>query len=100
MYAGTIRVTEKDLWRWAWEERDDILQWVSTVDLGDRVEYDFPIHPVTDEEVTGCPFLRKLPNKNIYVCRIHDTKPEACAKFPMSRQQAEDVGCPGLVAED
>ena len=96
VYADTIQVTEGDLWRWTVEEREDILQWVSTVDFGDHAEYDFPIHPVTDKEVLRCPFLRKLPNKDVYICRIHNTKPEACTKFPISRQQAKDIGCPGV----
>ena len=41
-----------------------------------------------------CPFLRKL-TQGIYICRIYDTKPESCTKFPISRRQAERIGCPG-----
>jgi Fe-S-cluster containining protein len=96
-YSGTIQATEKDLERWKAEKRKDILKWVSPVDFGDHIEYDFPIHPATDDDVDRCPFLRKLPNKEVYICRIHNTKPEDCVKFPVSRQHGEDMGCPGIV---
>ena len=29
-----------------------------------------------------CPFLRKIPRKKEYVCRIQETKPDDCREFP------------------
>ena len=83
-----VPVTEQDTLRWAVEYRDDVLRWISMHDL--------LIHLVTKEGAVRCPFLRKLPDEGVCVCRIYDTRPEACAKFPMSRRQAERIGCPGV----
>ncbi len=83
-----VQVTEEDTLRWAVEFRDDILQWVST--------HDWFIEPVAWGGSMRCPFLRKLSNESIYICRIYDTRPEACAKFPISRRQVECIGCPGV----
>ena len=84
------------MWRWTLEERDDILEWVSVINCGTYEVYDFPIHPVIKDEVTRCPFLRKVRNQSIYICRINDTKPEDCQRFPVSVKQAKEIGCPGM----
>ena len=95
-YAYNLQVTEEDMCRWEEEGRRDILQWVSRIGVGEYLALDFPIHPETGDEVDRCPFLRKLPRKDVYICRIHDTKPDACRRFPLSREKAERIGCPGL----
>ena len=95
-YIGRFQATEEDIIRWTAESREDILKWVSPVDFGDHVEYDFPIHPVTDDEFGRCPFFKKLPNKDIYICQIHNTKPEACARYPSSQREREE--CPGVAS--
>jgi hypothetical protein len=62
---------------WELEGRDDILEWVDTIQLGDdHCVHDIWISPVTHDDVKRCPWLRKLPNQDRYVCRIHDVKPE------------------------
>jgi Fe-S-cluster containining protein len=95
----TIYLTEEDYYRWLLEEREDILEWVDPIYLdedNDIAIYDFPIDPETGEEVEGaCPFLKRLQGQNIYICRIHDTKPEICVAFPHNRKHAEEFGCPG-----
>ena len=93
----TILLTEEDVHRWFLEEREDILEWVHPFELrGEIVGYDFPIDPVTgDDYEEGCPFLKKLPDQEVYICEIHNTKPEICATFPPNRKQAEELGCPG-----
>jgi len=55
--------------------------------------YDIWINPKTGDDVLRCPWLRKLPNQDKYICRIHDVKPEHCRKYPRSRQHAEEIGC-------
>jgi Fe-S-cluster containining protein len=40
--------------------------------------------------------LRKLPNKNKYICRIQDVKPKHCRDYPTSRKHAEDTGFKGF----
>ncbi|MCP4544640.1 MAG: YkgJ family cysteine cluster protein [Chloroflexi bacterium] len=100
VFCGTeIEITEKDLSRWEQEDRKDILEWVDFVNFGDHIEIDFPIHPTKNTNVDRCPFLRKLPRKEIYICRINDTKPTGCREFPVNRENAQSINCPGIVAE-
>lgn len=90
-----IYVDESDVRRWREEGRDDILAWVAEAIFRER-EYDFPVDPFTGDEVVGeCPFLRKDPQQAITHCLIHDTRPRDCAAFPASREDAEQIGCPG-----
>jgi Fe-S-cluster containining protein len=91
-----LLVTEADVARWRAEGRADILAWVGRAVFSD--EYQFPVDPRTGDEVEGvCPFLRKLPGRNQYVCRIYDTRPEDCRRFPASREDAEQVSCRGYL---
>ena len=85
-----IPVTRKDIMRWAVEGRDDILAQVSTREMF--------IHPVPRDVEARCPFLRELPHRDrdVRLCDIHGTKPEACRGFPTSQEQAERMGCPGV----
>jgi Fe-S-cluster containining protein len=87
-----VQVTERDLLRWAAEFRDDIVEWISPEDGF--------IHPVEEIEGPRCPFLKRLPQPRaqrvVYVCLIHETKPDACVRFPASKQQAERIGCLGV----
>ena len=83
----------EDLIRWEKEGRWDILEWVSFLLEDDRTLADLWISPKTGEEVTRCPWLRKLPKKNKYKCRIHETKPAHCKKYPKSKKHALTTGC-------
>jgi len=88
--------TDEDIQLWEEKGRDDILEWVSVIQLGDLSVYDIWISPRTGDDVTRCPWLRKLPNKNKYICRIHDVKPAHCREYPKSRKHAEETGCKGF----
>jgi Fe-S-cluster containining protein len=57
------------------------------------------INPKTGEYVNRCPWLRKLPKQNKYICRIHETKPEHCRNFPKSKRHALDNDCKGFSTE-
>jgi Fe-S-cluster containining protein len=95
--AFQTSVTDEDIRRWEEKGRYDILEWVSAIVLGDgQFVYDIWINPRTGEDVARCPWLRKLPNQNKYICRIHDVKPEHCRKYPKSRKHAEETGCVGF----
>jgi Fe-S-cluster containining protein len=48
------------------------------------------------DDVKRCPLLRKLPNQEKYICRIHDLKPEHCRAYPRSRKHAQKTGCKGF----
>ena len=89
--------SEEDIQRWKKEERDDILAWVDPIPLGDdHFIYDIWISPTTGDDVQRCPWLRKLPKKNKYICRIHDVKPQHCREYPRSKKHAEETGCKGF----
>ena len=55
--------------------------------------YDIWISPKTGDDVARCPWLRKLPGKEKYACRIHDVKPVHCREYPRSREHAAETGC-------
>ena len=95
--SGAIQtsVPDSDVKRWKCEQRFDIQVWVGTfADMND-----IWISPKTGEYVNRCPWLRKLPKQNKYICRIHETKPEHCRNFPKSKRHALDCGCRGFPAE-
>jgi Fe-S-cluster containining protein len=77
-----------DILRWSVQLREDILMRVS-----ERNRF---IRPLVREDETQCPFLAKKADEDIYACRIHRTRPQACAGFPMSRALAKRVGCRGI----
>ena len=79
---------EEDLIRWEEEGRWDILGYINGGDLW--------ISPKTGEDVTRCPWLRKLPRTEKYSCRIHDTKPRHCKDYPKSKKHALRTGCKGF----
>ena len=93
--AYQTSVPETDIKRWKREQRFDILEWVGPFEGMDEIW----ISPKTGEYVNRCPWLRKLPKQNKYICRIHETKPEHCRNFPKSKRHAKDNGCKGFPAE-
>ena len=93
--AYQTSVPDSDVNRWKREQRFDILERVDTF-LGLN---DIWINPQTSDAVSRCPWLRKLPRKSKYICRIHETKPEHCRNFPKSKRHALDNGCKGFPAD-
>jgi Fe-S-cluster containining protein len=81
---------------WQNAGRYDILKWVSPIQVGNSFIYDIWISPVTHDDVKRCPWLRKLPNQDKCICRIHDVKPEHCRAYPRSRKHAKETGCKGF----
>jgi len=93
--AYQASVPDSDVLRWERENRYDILEWVdSFAGLND-----IWISPKTDESADRCPWLRKLPKKDKYFCRIHETKPEHCRNYPKSKRHALENACKGFPAE-
>jgi Fe-S-cluster containining protein len=93
--AYQTSVPDSDVKRWKREQRFDILEWVGPFEGMDEIW----ISPKTGEYVNRCPWLRKLPKKSKYICRIHETKPEHCRNFPKSKRHALDNGCKGFPSE-
>ena len=89
--------TIEDVAMWEREGRFDILEWVHPITLGEgHYIYDIWISPKTGDDVWRCPWLRKLPRQDKYICRIHDVKPEHCRKYPKSKKHAAETGCGGF----
>ncbi len=47
-----------------------------------------------------CPWLRKLPNQEKYICRIYDDRPEDCRVYPVSIDQMIRDECEMLEPRD
>jgi len=95
--AFSTCATEEDIQLWNEKGRDDILEWVDFIPLGEgQFVYDIWISPKTGDDVTKCPWLRKLPGKEEFVCRIHGVKPVHCRIYPQSKEHAEETGCRGF----
>ena len=95
--AYQCSVDQADVAIWREKLRDDILEWVDAIDCGHGEKvYDIWINPRTGDDVTRCPWLRKLPNKNQYACRIHEVKPRVCREYPKTEEHARKTGCKGF----
>jgi len=58
------------------------------------------ISPVTGKQMVRCPWLRKLPNQNKYVCRIYFDRPDDCRHYPVTIDQMIRDECEMLDARD
>jgi Fe-S-cluster containining protein len=94
--AFSTCATTEDIDLWEEEGRNDILEWVGFIPLGDEYVYDLWIDPQTDDDVNHCPWLKKHPTENKYICSIHDVKPNHCRAYPKSKRHAQETGCPGF----
>ncbi|MGD0237159.1 MAG: YkgJ family cysteine cluster protein [Syntrophorhabdales bacterium] len=91
--AYQCSVDQADIDMWREKSRDDILEWVDAIDCGHgKRVYDIWINPRTGDDVSRCPWLRKLPKKNEYVCRIHEVKPKVCRGYPKTEEHAKKTG--------
>jgi uncharacterized protein len=58
------------------------------------------ISPVTGKQMVRCPWLRKLPKQNKYICRIYFDRPDDCKHYPVSIDQMVRDECEMLEARD
>jgi Fe-S-cluster containining protein len=90
-------MTADDMARLRALDRQDILKWVSIKQSGgDHEEYRIWVEPGTNQFAETCPFLKRGPSESLWVCRIHDVKPQVCRHYPVSRKHARMTGCPGF----
>jgi len=90
-------ISPSDVAMWRRLKREDILAWVG-VFKADESEpvYRIWMQPGTRQFADTCPFLQKAPERNRWICRIHDVKPQICREYPISRKHALMTGCPGF----
>lgn len=81
-YMLTLTASAKDVSRWQREGRDDILRYVAQVGPG---FYDLWVDDGV--ELARCPFLRKDRGAATYRCKIHETRPETCRRYPVDYEQ-------------
>ena len=58
------------------------------------------ISPVTGKQMVRCPWLRKLPNQNKYICRIYYDRPDDCKYYPVTIDQMVRDECEMLEDRD
>ena len=58
------------------------------------------VNPDTGEPLAMCPWLRKLPNQNKYVCDIYDERPDDCKYYPTTIEEMIKHECEMLEAHD
>ena len=85
--------TEADMLLWLMR-RPEVLDHVG------GIPGDLWISPVTGKELKRCPWLRKLPKQEKYMCRIHDVRPEVCRDYPIDIAQMIYLDCEMLEAGD
>lgn len=77
----------------SWEDnRPDIARYVR----GGKIW----ISPVTGEQLLRCPWLRKLPRQDKYICRIYHDRPDDCRYYPVDIDQMIRDGCEMLEDRD
>ena len=58
------------------------------------------ISPITGKQMVRCPWLRKLPNQEKYICRIYYDRPNDCRYYPVTIDEMVRDECEMLEARD
>jgi Fe-S-cluster containining protein len=88
---GGLSASESEIDWWE-THRPDIFDYVK----GGKIW----IHPVTGKQIVRCPWLRKLPNQNKYICRIYYDRPDDCKYYPVNIDQMIRDECEMLEPRD
>jgi Fe-S-cluster containining protein len=79
-FMGTLQATGDDIKRWRRERRADILKFA--VILGPARDPFADLWVTAEgEEKERCPFVRKVPRQNRYLCQIYETRPQVCRDY-------------------
>lgn len=89
-------VSDADLERWKLHGREDLLDWVVTLDLGPGNQLHTAwVDPETGEDVERCPWLLDRIDGKAYLCAIDSIKPDHCRAYPEHANHATATGCQG-----
>ena len=58
------------------------------------------IDPETGKQIELCPWLRKVPNQNMYACDIYYDRPDDCKYYPSTIDEMVTDGCEMLEEKD
>ncbi len=76
-----------------WEiNRPDIFRYVSDGKIW--------MHSDTGKQIELCPWLRKLPDQEKYICDIYYDRPEDCKLYPATIEEMVKDGCEMLEKQD
>ena len=89
--GGDLSVSDDDI-KWWDSHRPEIANYVGAGEIW--------ISPVTGKKMLRCPWLRKLPGKNKFVCRIYDDRPDDCKHYPVTIDQMFRDECEMLEPRD
>lgn len=89
--GGDLSVSSSEI-NWWERNRPDIADYVS----GGKIW----TSPVTGKQMLRCPWLRKLPRQNKYVCRIYFDRPDECKHYPVTIAEMIRDGCEMLEPRD
>ncbi len=56
--------------------------------------------PDTGNQLELCPWLRKLPDQEKYICDIYYDRPDDCKHYPVTIEQMINDDCEMLEAKD
>ena len=78
---GSLQATGEDVKRWRQEDRRDILRFAFVLGSPDDPWADLWVDSKTEREYRRCPFVRKVPHQNRYLCGIYETRPQVCRDY-------------------
>ena len=81
---GGLAATDDEIKLWDLF-RPDIASYVSKGNIW--------MNPVTGEQLTLCPWLRKEPNQSKYTCDIYHDRPDDCKHYPVTIEQMVEDEC-------
>jgi len=94
-------VSDEDLERWRQLGRDDILAWVTTLDLGPTNKLHMAwVDPESGDDVERCPWLIDRLDQKGHLCSIEKVKPDHCRAYPEHQRHAESTGCKAYYGKD
>ncbi|MBL1261382.1 MAG: YkgJ family cysteine cluster protein [Thiotrichaceae bacterium] len=88
---GGLSVSAPQLDYWE-NHRPEIFRYSSKGDIW--------IDPETGKEIELCPWLRKVPNQNKYICDIYYDRPDDCKYYPSTIDEMVVDGCEMLEKKD
>ncbi len=89
--GGGLTATNSEIDWWE-DHRPDIFEYVRDEKIW--------VSPVTGKQMSRCPWLRKLPNQEKYICRIYNDRPEDCKQYPVSIDEMVRDECEMLDLRD
>ena len=88
---GGLSVSASEIEYWD-KHRSDIYRYVRDGNIW--------FSPDTGKQIKLCPWLRKLPDQNKYICDIYDDRPDDCKYYPVTIDQMVMDECEMLEAQD